>query len=183
MSELWKDIPGYEGLYQASTLGSVRSISTTVPVHSKRGIFYRQRKGCVLAPSFDGKKHYLHVNLTKDGKSKSVQVHRIIASTFIENPLGLPEVNHIDEDKTNNAVENLEWCDHSYNNNYGTKIGSTRGEKNPQNKFQEEIVREIKRSWISGDPQYGTTALAKKYNMSETHLSAIIHGRRWSWLE
>lgn len=110
-------------------------------------------------------------------------MHRLIAITFLENPNNLPEINHIDEDKTNNSVSNLEWCDHTYNNNYGSKKMSVRGEKNPMNKVSEETVAEIKRTYIPGDKEYGVTGLARRYNLSQTHVCAIIKGRRWGWLD
>ena len=119
MVEDWRPVRGYEGLYEVSASGKVRSI--------KRGI--------VLRPCFDGRKQYVHVNLWKDGLQKSTNVHRIVAMAFIPNPNGLPEINHIDEDKTNNAASNLEWCDHTYNSRYGSKLTASRGEKNAMNKY------------------------------------------------
>lgn len=103
--EIWKDIEGYEGLYQVSNLGNVKSLN--------------KRKGRILKLTKD---HfgYLRVNLYKDFKYKIHKVHRLVAQAFIENSNNYPIINHKDEDKTNNKVENLEWCDHKYNNNYGT---------------------------------------------------------------
>ena len=107
--EIWKDIEGYEGKYQVSNKGRVKSLSYN---KTGREDIMKQRK------STNG---YLMANLCKNGKHKHCLIHRLVASAFIHNPEGLPEVNHKDEDKTNNNVENLEWCDHLYNNNYGTK--------------------------------------------------------------
>lgn len=111
MIEIFKDIEGYEGLYQISNLGSVKSLGNGNSNNSKEKI---------LKPTKD-KKGYLYVDLYKDGKRKTYKVHRLVAQTFIENPNNLPQVNHKDEDKTNNAVENLEFCDAKYNINYGTR--------------------------------------------------------------
>ena len=78
-------------------------------------------KNKLMKPSKNSR-GYLHVHLSKNGKRKMFKVHRLVAETFISNPDNLPEVNHKDEDKTNNSVENLEYCTHEYNCNYGTRI-------------------------------------------------------------
>lgn len=108
MKEIWKDIDGYEGLYKVSNRGSV----TSAP---RKGT-----KGGLLKPTKD-KDGYLCVGLNKRNKGKTVKVHRLVAAAFIPNPDDLPEVNHKDEDKSNNNVENLEWCYHDYNSQYGTR--------------------------------------------------------------
>lgn len=102
--EEWKPVNGYEGLYAVSNLGRVKSL------------WYDREK--ILKPQNNGK-GYLFVNLYKDGKVKHFLVHRLVATVFIPNPEGLPEINHLDEDKTNNVVSNIEWCNRLYNNNYG----------------------------------------------------------------
>lgn len=176
--EEWRSIPEHDG-YEVSSFGNVRSIDRTVRVKSKRGEFERHYKGCLLKQSLDGKGNYLHVGL---GRRKIVNVHRLVAEAFIPNPLGLPEINHKDENKTNNRADNLEWCNHAYNNSYGSLNGKTRGEGNPMSKFSEDVVREIKASYIPNDKEYGVAGLARKYGMSQTHVCAIIKGRRWAWL-
>ena len=117
MEEIWKDIKGFEGLYQVSNLGRVRGLDRIAV--SKRG-WSKKVKGEILTPS---KHHYgyLQVSLTKNGKGKSVWIHSLVARAFIPNPYNLPQVNHKDENKTNNRVENLEWCTCGYNANYGTR--------------------------------------------------------------
>lgn len=112
--EEWKDIVGYEGLYQISTLGNVRSYDRIV---NCRNGHTRTIKGKVLATTRSGG-GYLKVMLTKDSVAKNHRIHRLVAMAFIPNPDNLPDVNHIDEDKTNNKVSNLEWCSRSYNNHY-----------------------------------------------------------------
>lgn len=103
MVEEWRPVVGYEGLYEVSNTGLVRNVV----------------KGRFLKPGFD-KNGYLKCVLSKDGKQKTIYIHRLVASAFIENPLDLPQVNHRDEDKTNNVADNLEWCTSKYNVNYGS---------------------------------------------------------------
>lgn len=108
--EIWRPIEGYEGLYEVSSYGRVRSLDMYVRCKS-----YRLHKGKVLSPIINTN-GYLFVGL----QGKRFSVHRLVAQAFIPNPQGLPQVNHIDENKSNNNVDNLEWCDAKYNNNYGT---------------------------------------------------------------
>lgn len=107
--EIYKDIEGYEGIYQVSNLGNVKSLN-----------YNRTSKEKILKP-LNGKDGYLFVILSKQGKRKTHLVHRIVAQTFIDNPNNLPQINHKDEDKTNNCINNLEFCDCQYNINYGTR--------------------------------------------------------------
>ena len=116
MNEEWRPIGGYEGLYEVSNLGRVRSVDRYV---KSKGESYWLRKGKMLSPAKD-KNGYLKVNLYCNGKCKTINVHRLVAQEFIPNPDNLPQINHKDEDKTNNRVDNLEWCDAKYNINYGT---------------------------------------------------------------
>lgn len=125
MEEIWKAIEGYEGKYEVSNLGRVRSLDRKVAtVHSAM----RTIKGKTLVPWTD-KYGYLHVNLWCECKMKSQMVHRLVAGAFIPNPDNMPEVNHKDEDKQNNRADNLEWCNTRYNINYGNrshKVSQTR---------------------------------------------------------
>lgn len=132
MEEIWKDIEGYEGLYQVSNLGRVRSLG-----------FDKWHKGRVLKQSFDSKDNYLFVGLHKDGKTKQKNVHRLVAETFIPNPNNLPCVNHINEIKTDNRAVNLEFCTIKYNSNYGN-AKKNMIESRRKNNDQEEINRKIK---------------------------------------
>lgn len=106
--EIWKDIPGYEGKYQVSNHGRVKSLKFAKT--GKPGIMKQQ----------SNPKGYLSVSLHKNCKFKSFRVNRLVAMVFLPNPNNYLEVNHKDEDKTNNRVENLEWCNRLYNMNYGT---------------------------------------------------------------
>lgn len=108
-TEIWLPIKGYTGLYEISDQGRVRSLN-----------YKRTGRTQVLKPLMI-RSGYLQVMLYKDGKSKPYLVHRLVAEAFLANAEDLPEVNHLDECKTHNAVSNLEWCDRSHNINYGTR--------------------------------------------------------------
>lgn len=108
MEEIWKDIRDYEG-YQVSNLGNVRSLD-----------YKHTGKVQVLKPGKKGN-GYLYLRLYKDGKIKDCYVHRLVAQAFLPNPDNLPQVNHKNENPSNNRVENLEWCSAEYNSNYGTR--------------------------------------------------------------
>jgi hypothetical protein len=119
MREEWKDIKGYEGLYQVSNYGRIRSLDRYIiykngKVIFKRGQFKRIRK--------DSRDLYMLVDLSKDDSRETKLVHRLVADAFIRNQNNLPQVNHKDENKKNNNADNLEWCNQKYNTNYGTCI-------------------------------------------------------------
>ena len=109
-----KEIKDYPGYY-ASTDGKIYSDKSGTLIELKQ---YKKTYG------------YLYVVLRQNNKRKYLRVHRVIASTFLDNPNGLPEVNHKDEDKSNNRVTNLEWCDSSYNKFYGTRLEKVRRKVN-----------------------------------------------------
>ena len=121
MKEIWKDIEGYEGLYQVSNMGRVKSLERM----KWNGRGYQKIPEKILKAS-EYRGGYLQVNLSKDGKAKDCKIHRLVATAFLENTDNLPIINHKDENPKNNCVQNLEWCSYSYNNSYndkGKKIG------------------------------------------------------------
>ena len=109
INEEWRPIKGYEGLYEVSSLGRVKSMNYSHTGKERILKIGKHRGG------------YLFVILCRNGKRKNFLVHRLVAEAFLPNPNNLPQVNHKDEVKTNNCVSNLEWCDCKYNNNYGTR--------------------------------------------------------------
>ena len=119
--EIWENMKGFEGFYQVSNEGKGKSLDRVVEMNNKWGTKTKVvKKGKLLTPHYypNG---YLFFTLTVNGKKYQEPVHRAVAKAFIPNPQNLPEVNHKDEDKSNNCVENLEWCTHQYNNTYNNK--------------------------------------------------------------
>lgn len=127
----WKDVKGYEGLYQVSDTGKVRS-------------FFRckTQKGHILSDCI-GSNGYSLVVLCKDGTRKSYTVHRLVATAFIPNPNNYPCINHIDENKSNNNISNLEWCSYAYNGLYGIRGKILDAKRKPVAKYTPsgELVR------------------------------------------
>lgn len=126
-NEIWKDIKGFEGLYQVSNLGNVKSLE-----FNNRTTNHQKREK--LLKSFGNKLGYQRVVLYKNKTKKQILVHRLVAEVFIPNPNNLPQVNHKDENPANNCIDNLEWCSHKYNCNYGN--------------FKEKVSKGIKKSVI-----------------------------------
>ena len=123
-SEVWKDVVGFEGLYKISNKGNVYSVERISSQGNKCG-------GRTLKPIYDNY-GYLVVTLHKNGKQKVKKIHRLVTEAFIPNPNNYPDVNHRDEEKDNNELSNLEWCDKGYNNNHGTRnrrIGQKKSKK------------------------------------------------------
>ena len=127
--EIWKDIPGYEGLYQASSLGRIKSCQKVLRYRNGK-IVHRNERMMVLTKGFG---QYLTVGLSKNDVKKLYNVHYLIAITFIDNPNNLPCLNHKDEDKFNNSVENLEWCSYSYNTKYNNNMRKKIDTRNSNN--------------------------------------------------
>lgn len=149
--EYWKYIKGYEGLYQVSNFGRVKSNK-----------FGKER---ILKP-FTNSTGYLLVSLCKDGKVKAFTVHRLVAEAFIDNPDNLPQVNHRDENKLNNNVDNLEWCTNEYNINYGTRT-----ERCSKPVLQYTLDGEFVREWPS-------IMEAARNGYYQGHVVACCQGKR-----
>lgn len=156
MNEEWRDIEGYEGLYQVSNLGRVKSLK------------YRGHEGCIgiLTPRLDGKE-YETVALYKGGKVRNTKIHRLVAQAFIPNPNNYPQVNHKDEDKTNNNVDNLEWCTNEYNHNYGTR--------------NERVAKSLSKKVIcitTGEIFNSMREACRKYDINTGRMTECCQGKR-----
>lgn len=121
MREIWKDIDGYDGIYQVSNMGRVRSIDHVVTRQNGITAMYRGR---ILTPVG---RPYLHVSLSQGPRIERHRVHRLVAQLFVPNPNGYTEVDHIDCDKTNNRADNLRWCTHAENMQFAKESGRMSG--------------------------------------------------------
>lgn len=130
MDEIWKPIKGYEEFYEISNFGRVKNIKVIRCIGSKGGRQYREFPMDRILKPFDNGHGYKVISLNKGGKRKNYYVHRLVGEHFLENPNGLEEINHKDYNKANNRVDNLEWCDRSYNAYYS--IEQYRKPKNSQ---------------------------------------------------
>lgn len=127
--EIWKDVVGFEGLYQVSNLGNVKSL----PKYTYSKGYPQLRKEKLLKPGKTGKRHNYLAVVLNDGKQ--YKVHRLVAQAFIPNPNNFPQVNHKDENPANNSVDNLEWCSNQYNCKYSGR---------PKTKLHKQKLRQAK---------------------------------------
>ena len=136
-----KPVKDYEGYYEVDQFGRVYSLDRIITVKDNGRVYDKPIKGRRLRQTAHSQ-GYKAVALTKDGNTTMVYVHRLVAEAFIPNPDNLPMVNHKDEDKTNNFVDNLEWCTNEYNINYGTAIKRA-SQKKKGKKHAEEHKQKI----------------------------------------
>ena len=163
MKEIWKPVVGYEGHYQVSNFGRVKSIKFGKEIILKQNI----RRG------------YYYVCLSKNGIAKNYFVHRLVAQAFLPNPDNLPQVNHKDEDKTNNNVTNLEWCTKEENQNHAVRTNLMQhGEDRPSAKLKESDVLEIYK--LKGIMK--ASDIANKYGVSKNTINCILRGSKWKYL-
>lgn len=169
MSEVWKDVVGYEGKYQCSNLGNVLSLLRS---KSNRGI-----RKMALCMSADG---YYQVGLRSVRGKKVHRVHRLIANTFIPNVLNKPYINHKNGIKTDNRIENLEWCTDSENklHAYANGLMNREGEKHHLAKLSEKDVLDIRRKYVKNE--YGYKRLAKEYSVDQKCIVKIINRENWN---
>ena len=157
MEEIWKEIEGYEGLYMVSSLGRVKRLEGKKCKHD-RIITPRNNNG------------YYRVSLSKYGKVLQYRLHRLVAEAFIPNPNNYPVVNHKDENKQNNCVENLEWCSYAYNCNYGERTEKI------ITKLSKPVLQYNKEGKLLNEWR-GTTEAAKKLNLNSRAINACCLGK------
>lgn len=172
-----KPVKGYEGLYEVDQFGRVFGVDRIKEVNDNGRMYSKPIAGKQMKQSLHTK-GYKTVSLTKDGKTKTVFVHRIVAEAFIDNPSNLPFVNHKDEDKTNNFLENLEWCTPSYNRTYGKAIENHA--KKIRGCVSEKRIAVIQRSLdgIFKAEFSSVTEAAQAMNGASSAISAVCKGKR-----
>lgn len=176
MIEIWKDVTGYEGGYLISNFGRLKSLERKVKI---KGGAYRNKAEKIINPKINVKGYNFHY-LSLNGKKKGLYFHRLVAICFISNPENKIEVNHIDGNKSNNNVSNLEWCSKSENMIHSYKTGlhkPTRGSINGMAKLNDEKVLEIKKKYLFNDVRIKNLAI--EYNVNGSCICNIVHGKRW----
>lgn len=160
MQEEWSDIEEYSGLYQISNLGRVKSLNYN---HTGKEKILKSNKRA------DG---YLQVDLHNQGNKKTHRVHRLVAMAFIENPNNYEEINHRDEDKANNCVSNLEWCDRKHNCNFGT-----RNERSATNRINHPKRSKQVLCVETGKIYPSTKEVQRHLGFSQGNISSACNGR------
>jgi hypothetical protein len=169
--ELWREVVDFEGLYEISNFGRVKSCARIVTQAS--GVLYPVREKIIaLGVHTQG---YKLACLAKDGARHTRLVHRLVAIAFIPNPNALPDVNHLDMDKTNNCTTNLEWCTPLRNQRHAAKNGRFHGRTNT--KFQRKLTPES--ADIIRDSTNSYADLAAQYGVSEHTISDVRTKRSW----
>lgn len=190
MEELWKDIAGYEGVYQVSNLGNVKSCEHTIKVISNNQhtnyVCTKTISAKYIKPSKD-KNGYLIVHLSHNGTCITYKVHRLVAQAFIENPNNKPCVNHLDCDRQNNCVDNLEWCTHSENSQYMTKLGRNKGgevlkkiSKEQRAIINQKLCKPVIATNLTTGEEFCFKSIkeaAQQLNLHHSNITTVLKGR------
>lgn len=173
--EIWKDIEGFEGVYQISNYGRVKSL------RKKCGTIIKEESMRKLSLTRDG---YYKVRLIRGDKDVTTRVHRLVAKAFIPNPENKETVNHIDGNKLNNHVDNLEWSTRHEQLQHAYDLGLKkphRGAKNSQAKLTNEQAEEIRRTYVkhSKNGKSSSVALAKKYGVTNRVILLIVNNKSY----
>ena len=181
MNEIWKNIENYEGLYQVSNLGRVKSLDRIDNIG-------RKRKGRILKAQ-QINSGYLQVPLWKNNKVELKRVHRLVAEAFLDNPDNLPEVNHKNEIKTDNRVENLEFCDSFYNARYETALERRRKANTNHPSYSKKVYQySLDGELIAEYPS--TMEVQRQLAFTHTNISKCClgkcdtrYGYKWSYIK
>ena len=167
--EVWKDIKGYEGLYQVSDLGRVKSLPRIV--NYRHGV--RMTRGRILKPQMNVGTGYLQIGFLR----KTFQIHREVAKSFIETTDYNLQINHINGIKTDNRIENLEWVTTAYNLQHARDIGLVNdyGENSTNSKLKNWQVFYLKYCW----DRKGIMKLAQKFGINYKYIYRILEGKTW----
>lgn len=167
MDEIWKPIESLGGKYEISNFGRIRGIWS----------------GKILKLSKNNAGYYYARVHKGNNKNITIYIHKMVALAFIPNPENKLVINHIDGDKTNNVVENLEWVTHQENTLHAMKLGlmNVRGENHPSAKLTEKDVKEIRSIYKKGSREFGLGSLGKRFGVKKSVIYNIIHYRTWKF--
>ena len=180
----WKDIIGYENEYQINQFGEIRTLKDSPKL----------KKYNVLKPQINKRNGYVYQMLYKNGKEKLLRVHRLVAMAFLPNPNNLPQVNHKDGNKQNNSVDNLEWCEQSYNMKHAFKTGlekPSEKQKAAVRKTNEKKRKRVVRTMGDEKNEYeSATVAARKNNVGISTICRYCNKKRmpkdgasWQYIE
>lgn len=173
--EEWKDVEGYEGLYQVSNEGRVKSLEKRVP--GKCGCSQVKRERILKVTVNSG--GYPHCDVYKNGKHETVSVHRLVADAFISNPDNLPCVNHKDGDKTNNNVSNLEWVTYKENTAHAVSTGLLPMTDKHREAARQVGIRNGKKILCSNGIEYPSIAeAARSLDLSQGNVWQVVNNKR-----
>lgn len=177
MNEIWKDVGGYEGIYKVSNLGKVKSLDRFTKY--KNTDFKMRRKGVTLKPN-KITKGYLQVRLHKNGKAKDYLIHRLVMNAFNPTDNSNLEVNHIDGNKENNMLTNLEWVTPKENVRHAHINGLADNTRGNNKKLNENQVFETIE--LSKTGKYTQKEIGRKFGVNRDTVRAILQGKYWGWL-
>ena len=185
MSEEWRSIPGYEGLYEVSSTGRVKALAREIQTKPK-GTWTTRILPVRIMKTTKTRQGYISVEFKTDAGRKRFLVHRLVALAFIPNVAGAPHVNHIDARPSNNSVSNLEWVTHKQNMEHASRLGlmisnSGPGEESPAHKLTDDDVIQIKLRIMLGDR---ICKIAADYPIvTSSAISEIKAGRSWGHIK
>lgn len=173
--EIWKEVDGYDGNFHVSSFGRIKSLKRHVFSGGKN----RLRKERIICATLhrDG---YIKCTIQSNGNRKTYMVHRLVAKTFIPNPENKPQINHKNGVKSDNTVENLEWCNASENGIHSYKLGlskATHGELNWKSKLTKLQVIEIRNKYTGKHGEI--VKMSREYNISASQIRRIVKNLRW----